>query len=47
MVIVVEEHNVSSAIRELQEAGETVWRVGRLVERTENGCVIENMDTWA
>ena len=47
MVIVVEEDNVSSALQELQAAGETVWQVGKLVERTESGCVIENMDTWA
>lgn len=47
MVIVVEEDKVSSALQELRAAGETVWRVGKLVERTESGCVIENMDAWA
>lgn len=44
--MVVEKDKVGSALQELQSAGETVWQVGRLVERTSEGCVIENMRIW-
>ena len=47
MVMVVGEDKVSSALQELRSAGETVWQVGKLVERTDDGCVIENMGIWA
>ena len=47
MVLVVEKDKMGSALQELQSAGETVWQVGKLVERTTDGCVIENMGIWA
>ena len=46
MVMVVGKDELDSARRELQSAGETVWQVGTLIERTNEGCVIENMGTW-
>lgn len=46
MVMVVGKDELDSALRELQSAGETVWQVGTLIERTNEGCVIENMGTW-
>ena len=47
MIMVVEKGKVGSALQELQSAGETVWQVGKLIERTNDGCVIENMGIWA
>lgn len=47
MVMVVGKDKLSSALQELQSAGETVWQVGELKERTDDGCVIENMGIWA
>ncbi len=47
MVMVVGKDKLSSALEELQSAGETVWQVGKLIERTNDGCVIENMGIWA
>ena len=47
MVMVVGEDKLSSALQQLQSAGETVWQVGKLIERTDDGCVIENTEIWA
>ena len=47
MVMVVGEDKVISALQELRAAGETVWQVGKLIERTDAGCMIENMGIWA
>ena len=46
MVLVVGKDELSSAFQELRSAGETVWQVGELTERTNDGCVIENMGVW-
>lgn len=47
MVVVVAENNVNLALEELRSAGETVWKVGKLIERTKEGCIIENTESWA
>ena len=47
MVCVVKESHTVQIIRDLEESGETVWEVGRLVERTSTGgegCVIRNCE---
>ena len=46
MVMVVGEDQLGSALQELRSAGETVWQVGKLIERTDDGCVIENTGIW-
>ena len=47
MVMVVGEDELSSALQELRSAGETVWQVGKLIERADDeGCVIENTGIW-
>jgi len=47
MVMVVEKDKVNAAVHELQSAGEMVWQVGELIDRTNDGCVIKNMGVWA
>ncbi len=46
MVIVVAQEMADAAIQELEDAGEEVWTVGKLVERTEEGCLVEHMEPW-
>ncbi len=48
MVLVVSEAASAEVMARLQEAGETVFRVGSLVERKEGGqaCVLLNLDSW-
>lgn len=47
MVLVVSEKLVHDAVSELEKAGETVYRIGRLIKRTEHGCVLKNLDSWS
>ncbi len=48
MVVVVSEAAGGEVIRELEGAGERVWKVGRLVERSDQGdrCVLLNLEEW-
>ncbi|KAL8696558.1 MAG: hypothetical protein Q9201_007601 [Fulgogasparrea decipioides] len=46
MVIVVTKDKADAALQELKNAGEKVWRVGQLMERSSDGCVVENMEVW-
>ncbi|MCJ1445540.1 MAG: hypothetical protein MMC23_006045 [Stictis urceolatum] len=48
MVLVVGEEEAARCVLELEEMGETVWEIGKLVERAEGGegCVIRNMEVW-
>ncbi|KAF2875801.1 phosphoribosylformylglycinamidine cyclo-ligase-like protein [Massariosphaeria phaeospora] len=46
MVLVVSESNVRSATEILQEYGETVFRVGSLTKKTNEDCVVRNMEVW-
>jgi len=46
MVLAVAQEMADMAIQELENAGERVWIVGKLVERTREGCVVEHMELW-
>ncbi|KAF2822705.1 phosphoribosylformylglycinamidine cyclo-ligase-like protein [Ophiobolus disseminans] len=46
MVLVVEQSKVRVTMEILQEWGEKVYEVGRLVGREGEGCVVRNMDVW-
>lgn len=46
MVMVIGQEHVTESMEELQKAGETVYKVGRVVERVREGCVIRNLDAW-
>lgn len=46
MVLVVQEELVMQTILELENAGEEVFEVGKLVERREEGCLLKNLDAW-
>jgi homoserine kinase len=46
MVLVVDHDNVRAATEILQEWGEHVYTIGRLVKRGEEECVVQNMDVW-
>lgn len=46
MVIAVAQEMADAAIQELEDAGEKVWIVGKLVERTDEGCMVEHMEIW-
>jgi homoserine kinase len=45
-VLVVDHHNVRAATEILQEWGEQVFTVGRLVKRVDEDCIVQNMDVW-
>ena len=48
MVLVVGQANVAQTVRELEAAGETVYKVGKLIERIgEEGCILRNMNDWS
>ena len=48
MVLVVGEGDVEAVVGGLRGAGERVWEVGRLVERTGEGegCVLRGLEAW-
>ena len=46
MVMAVNQENVDESIEELEKAGKTVYRVGSLVEREGEGCILKNLDAW-
>jgi homoserine kinase len=46
MVLVVDHHNVQAATEILQEWGEQVFTVGKLVKRVDEDCVVQNMAVW-
>lgn len=46
MVMVVEEAKAQEAMDVLRGAGETVYRVGRLVAKGEEGVVLRNVEQW-
>jgi phosphoribosylamine--glycine ligase/phosphoribosylformylglycinamidine cyclo-ligase len=46
MVAVVAEENVERVRRELEESGERVFTIGRLVERAGEGCVLKGLESW-
>ncbi|KAI9697961.1 MAG: hypothetical protein M1836_004314 [Candelina mexicana] len=46
MVLVVAQENVTQVITELEQDGETVFQIGKLVERTSEGCILNNLAVW-
>lgn len=46
MVIVVEESKAEKAMEVLRDGGETVYKVGKLVERQGEGCVLKGLESW-
>ncbi|PQE30755.1 phosphoribosylamine-glycine ligase protein [Rutstroemia sp. NJR-2017a WRK4] len=46
MVAVVAEENVERVRKELEESGERVFTIGRLVERAGEGCVLKGLESW-
>jgi phosphoribosylamine--glycine ligase / phosphoribosylformylglycinamidine cyclo-ligase len=46
MVLVVSVENVKQVISELEEAGERVFEIGKLVARESEGCILKNLDVW-
>ena len=47
MVLVVSERDASQITAELEQAGERVFRVGRLVGREGEGCVLKKLESWS
>ena len=46
MVMVVSQEHMNETMEELTKAGETVYNVGSVVERRQDGCVLKNLDAW-
>jgi phosphoribosylamine--glycine ligase/phosphoribosylformylglycinamidine cyclo-ligase len=46
MVAVVSKENATQVISELEAAGENVYRIGKLVPRSGEGCVLKNLQSW-
>ena len=46
MVLVVKKEDSTQAMAELRDAGETVFEIGKLVERKEESCVLRNLEAW-
>jgi homoserine kinase len=46
MVLVVAAAKAAEAIQVLEEQGEKVYSVGKLVDRTTDDCIIHNMQVW-
>ncbi|KAK5162636.1 hypothetical protein LTR04_003197 [Oleoguttula sp. CCFEE 6159] len=46
MVLVVAAEKAEEATAVLRQAGETVFRVGRLVERQDSGCILQDLEKW-
>ncbi|GAB7362114.1 hypothetical protein MBLNU230_g2142t1 [Neophaeotheca triangularis] len=46
MVIVVEESKVEKAMEVLRAGGEKVNKVGKLVDRVDEGCVLKTLEAW-
>ncbi|KAJ4391226.1 Bifunctional purine biosynthetic protein ADE1 [Gnomoniopsis smithogilvyi] len=47
MVAVVAAGDVDRAVQVLEQEGEKVFRIGRLVKRDGEGCVLKGLETWA
>jgi hypothetical protein len=37
---------VAQVFQQLRDAGEQVFEVGRLVDRTTDGCTLKNLEAW-
>ncbi|KAJ9612503.1 Bifunctional purine biosynthetic protein ADE1 [Cladophialophora chaetospira] len=47
MVLVVSNVAAGEVKRVLEENGETVFNIGKLVERDDEGCILRNLDSWS
>ncbi|KAK4983388.1 hypothetical protein LTR50_007255 [Elasticomyces elasticus] len=47
MVLVVSVANTNAAMNELKASGETVFKIGRLTKRSDESCVLNNVEAWA
>jgi phosphoribosylaminoimidazole (AIR) synthetase len=48
MVLVVSEVASGEVKKILEEQGETVYRIGKLIDREDHyGCVLRGLDSWA
>lgn len=47
MVLVVSDVASGEVRKMLEEEGETVYKMGRLVKRTDEGCTLKGTETWA
>ncbi|KAI9884752.1 MAG: hypothetical protein M1823_003462 [Watsoniomyces obsoletus] len=47
MVLVVSKDQVDAAIAELEQQGEKVVRIGRLIKRTEAECILQRLESWS
>lgn len=46
MVAVVAEKDVAETVKVLEKEGERVFRIGRLIRREGEGCVLKGLDAW-
>ncbi|KAI9785881.1 MAG: hypothetical protein M1835_003205 [Candelina submexicana] len=46
MVLLVAQENVTQVITKLEQDGETVFQIGKLVKRTSEGCILNNLAVW-
>lgn len=46
MVAVVSKENVEQVIKELEESGEKVFTIGKLIKRSKEGCELKNLSSW-
>lgn len=46
MILAVAKENVDEAKKSLEEDGETVYEIGRLLDREGDGCILKNIDSW-
>ena len=46
MVLVVSDVASGEVIKILEEQGETVYQVGKVIDRDGDGCIIKNQDSW-
>ena len=46
MVVAVSKENAPRVISMLEAEKETVYAIGKLIPRTAQGCVFENLQSW-
>ena len=46
MILVVDSSLADEAKQQLSQSGETVFQIGRLEQRRDQGCIIQNMERW-
>ncbi|KAI9741977.1 MAG: hypothetical protein M1834_000366 [Cirrosporium novae-zelandiae] len=46
MVVTVPEHEAEKIMTEIEAIGEKVFKIGRLVERTDQACILKGLEAW-